>query len=184
MSGELLAALVAAIIIIAALGFALTANAARDATKPELPARTIYDGTLASATPLVAHTLGLEGQPTAVTREADGTIAVIIARAGTAPPTPSTAEVIRLAAETLVAEEALGVRVQSGILRYSDRQISVAMAPALRELALRRLGEIRASDERGPRLERQNPNICRACAYRSMCAIGRINAPLPHSSMG
>ena len=180
-----IALIIVGVLLAAGLIAILTTNEARRLAPRTKPAATLlYDGAAAGAVPLVAHSLLLQGNPQAILREADGSIIVVLARTGTAPPVAKPSDAIQLAGEMLVAEEALGVTVTGGLLRYQDRALGIPLTPALRALALQRLAELRACDEQGPQLTRQDPVVCRACAYRAMCAIGRINAPSPHSVMG
>ena len=169
-------------LLICALIAALSVNEARRRLALPTLAATLYDGAAKDAAPLIAHSIMVEGRPTAVERTADGAVTVLCARSGLAPPVASSADVMRLGIEMLVAEEALGVTVMAGLLRFQDRSLTIPHTPLLRALVSARLGELRAADGDGPRLTRQDPTVCRACAYRAMCAIGRINAPAPHSA--
>lgn len=182
MSADLIGALAALAVALAALLIALSLNdARREQAAP--PPTILYDGRDAAG-PLVALGLGLTGRPDQVAQAHDGAVAVILRRAGRAPAVASAADSLQCAAECLAVEEALGVRSARGILRYDDRDLAVISTPALRDLVLRRLGEVRASEARGPVVARQEPAVCRACAYRAMCAIGRANAPTPFATPG
>ncbi|HKD74825.1 MAG TPA: hypothetical protein VKB76_04995 [Ktedonobacterales bacterium] len=184
MTVDVLALIIAAAFVVAGLIVALTTNDARRKADVAQPAATtLYDGTAAGAPPLVAHTIMLQGQPDNVTRTADGVVVTLL-RKGLAPPVATPADVVQIAAEMIVVEESLGVKVSRGELRYQDRSLRIPFVPALRALALQRLADLRACDGRGPNLTRQDPIVCRACAYRAMCAIGRVNAPTPHSVLG
>ncbi|MBA3824111.1 MAG: hypothetical protein H0X24_09470, partial [Ktedonobacterales bacterium] len=147
------------------------------------PQTILYDATTADG-PLVAHAHRMQGRPARVERAADGVITVSVDRVGTPAAVATPVEVLWLTAEALVAEEALGVTVSNGTLRHADRDLTVPITPALRALTLHALSELRASEAQGPRISRQDPQTCRGCGYRAMCAIGRINAPTPHSAMG
>ncbi len=184
MTVDVLAFLIATAAVIAVLVAVLTTNEARrNAAAAQPTATTLYDGTVAGTPPLVAHSIMLQGRPDSVTRAADGVIVTLL-RKGLSPPVASPADIVQIAAEMIVAEESLGVKVTRAELRYQDRALIIPFAPSLRALALQRLAELRACDEQGPKLTRQDPTVCRACAYRAMCAIGRANAPTPHSTLG
>jgi hypothetical protein len=182
--GALLATLIVLALVGAALIGVLTLNDAHRGAQPAPPEAVLFDGMTADAPPLVAHALGLQGRPSLIARRPDDSIVVAIVRAGTAPATIAPPDAILLAAEMLAAAEALGVTPAVGELRFQDRALPLPNTPALRALALRRLGELQASVPAGPHLTRQDPATCRACAFRAMCPIGRANAPLPHSSVG
>ncbi len=183
MTGAMVATIVTGALVVATLLIALTVNDARRLSQPPPPEVVLFDGTVAGP-PLVAHALALSGRPAAVVRAAAGAVVGPPARAGPAPPGVSPPPALALAADMLVVAEALDVTPARGEIRYRDRALALPLTPALRALALRRLAEVRASDELGPQIARQDPTVCRACAYRAMCAIGRVNAPLPHSSLG
>lgn len=184
MTVDIITILIAGALIVAGSVAILTTNEARRLRVTTTPPTQLYDGAAADAPALVAPSLMLEGHPDAVTREADGAIVVTLTCAGTAPPVAAPPALIRLAGEMLAAEEALGVTVTRGLLRYQDRALVIPLSPALRTLAQQCLMELRACEGAGPHMTRQEPATCRACAYRAMCAIGRINAPAPHSVMG
>lgn len=184
MTADLPAALTALVLLGALLCIVLTANAGRRAAPPPVGERVVYDGWHPTTRPLVALTLGLQGRPTAVITTPDAPTRVILVREGIAPGMPAAPDVMQIAAEVLVVEEALGMQGIVGVLRYQDRDFLVAITPVLRTLTLHRLAALRACDAEGPQVARQDPLVCRACAYRAMCAIGRSNAPAPHSAMG
>jgi hypothetical protein len=184
MTVDVLAFLIACAFVVAGLIAALTTNEARrksDAAQPS--AKTLYDGTAVGAPPLVAHSIMFQGQPDSVTRTANGIIVTLL-RKGLAPPVATPADIVQIAAEMIVTEEALGVKIASGELRYQDRSLLIPFASSLRALALQRMADLRACDDQGPNMTRQDPSVCRVCAYRAMCAIGRVNAPTPHSALG
>jgi hypothetical protein len=182
-SGDAVAGLLVVGLLVAGALVILAANEGQRA-RTAAASTALYDGAAADATPLVAHAYGLTGRPALVTRAADGSVTVVLARSGAAPATAAPPDALQLAAEALVAEEALGVSVARGVLRYPARDLALPITPALRELVTRQLADLRANEAAGPRLHRQDPTVCRACAYRAMCAIGRVNAPAPHSAMG
>ena len=184
MSVDCLAGLVILGLMLAALLGILSTNEAQRRMRTTAAATTLYDGLAPDASPLVAHGLRMEGHPTRVARATDGTVTIELAQATSAPTVATTPDVLRLTAEALVAEEALDITITLGTLRFTDRSLVVPITPALRALVLQRLGELRAAEAHGPHLTRQERSVCRACAYRAMCAIGRVNAPLPHSAMG
>ncbi len=183
MMGDLVGVAVVVGALLAAALAVLSTNESRRRERAAAPAAILYDAATADG-PLVAHAHRMQGRPLVVERMADGTITVTVARLGPPAAVATPSEVMRLAAEALVAEEALGVTVARGILRHAERDLAVPITPALRALALHGLGELRASEAQGPRLTRQDPATCRACGYRAMCAVGRINAAAPHSAMG
>lgn len=182
MNLDCLAGLVILGLLVATLLIVLSANETRRVQGANAGI-ILYDGQLPDAAPLVAHALHLAAQPTLVSRAADGSVTVIVAIQAPTPTVVRTPMVVRLVAEALVAEEALGVRVTRGIVQFRDRMVVVPITPALRALVLHQLALLRAAEDHGPRLNRQEASVCRTCAYRAMCAIGRANAPLPHSSM-
>jgi hypothetical protein len=169
-------------VIVAAALVVLLVNEGQRHTDPKDRPTILYDAASADG-PLIAHAHRMQAQPTRVERAADCAITLTIDRAGPPARIATPAEVMHLAAEALVAEEALGVTVARGILRHPERDLVVTITPSLRALAVRALTELRASEAQGPHLRGQDPATCRACGYRAMCAIGRINAgaPLSHS---
>ena len=183
MSVDCLAGLVILGILLAALLIILSANEVQRRMRVTLTATMLYDGLAPDASPLVAHMLRMEGRPALVTRALDGSVTVELIQAASGPTVAATPDVLRLTAEALVAEEALGITITHGALRFTDRTLTMPITPALRALVMQRLAELRAAEAHGPHLTRQEGSVCRACAYRAMCAIGRVNAPLPHSSM-
>lgn len=184
MTADLLAALTASVLLATLLCIVLTVNAGRRATPPPAGERVVYDGRQPTTHPLVALTLGLEGRPTLVITTPAGPPRVILTRVGLAPGLPAAPDIMQIAAEVLVVEEVLGLQGAVGVLRYQDRDFPTPISPILRTLTLQRLAALRACDAVGPQVARQDPAVCRACAYRAMCAIGRSNAPAPHSAMG
>jgi hypothetical protein len=183
MMGDLVGVAVVLGSLVAAALVVLSLNEGQRRGQDDPPPTVLYDAETADG-PLIAHAHRMQGYPMRVERGERGTISVVVPRVGPAAAVATPAEVMRLAAEALVAEEALGVTVARGILRHVERDLAVPITPALRALALHALGELRASEGQGPRLTGQDPATCRACGYRAMCAIGRINAPAPHSAMG
>jgi hypothetical protein len=182
MNGDLVGIAVVVGALMAAALVVLSTNEIRRRAGASSTASVLYDAATADG-PLIAHAHRMQAQPTAVERAADGTISVTAARVGPYAAVATPTEVMRLTADALVAEEALGVVVARGILRHPERDLSVTITPSLRALALHALAELRASEAQGPQMTRQDPATCRACAYRAMCAIGRINAGAPHSAM-
>jgi len=183
MMGDLVGVAVVLGALLAAALVVLSLNEGQRRGQDAIPAAVLYDAETADG-PLIAHAHRMQAHPMRVERGEQGTISVIVSRVGLPAAVATPVEVLRLAAEALVTEEALGVTVALGILRHAERDLAVPITPALRALALHALGELRASEGQGPRLTGQDPAICRACGYRAMCAIGRINAPAPHSAMG
>ena len=180
MTGDIVwVSVVVVVLVVAALAI-LSTNEGWQRQHAELPPTVLYDG--AAGGPLVAHAHRLSGHPALVERTANGSISVIVERSGPFAAVATPREVLRLAAEALVAEEALGVTVARGILRHPERDLALPITPALRALALRQLADLRASEGQGPRLTHQDATICHACAYRAMCAIGRLNGMHSHSA--
>jgi hypothetical protein len=165
-----------------ALILSLNESWRRHAAQPA--AKIIYDGRKPGATPLVAHAHGLSARPTLVEQLDDGTMQIIMACQGAPPPVASAAQALWLTASAVAAEEALAIAIGAGILRYPERDILVAITPALRAMLARRIEELRQAEDGGPHLARQDPTVCRACVYHAMCPIGRVNAPLGHSAWG
>lgn len=180
MTVNCLAGIVTLAVVFAAGLLALTINDARRAARKPASAETLYAG----KEPLVAHARHLSAQPTSVQRAPGGEIVLRHDFPNTAPATIGRPEAVMLAAEALVVEEALGLKPSQAMMHYLDHDLALPLTPPLQDLALRRLDEIRAAEEGGPRLRRQDPAVCRACAYRAMCPIGRVNAPAPHSALG
>lgn len=181
MNGNLLASSIAIAIIITAAVLLMTHHELQLRRTMPVEKDILYDGELSTAQPLLSHVHGIQAQPTAVEKLATET-QVVYRRGERSPAIPSKADVLLLSSTAVTAEEALGIKIDAGILRYSDRELRVPITPALRAIVLRHATNIRADDLSGPRLTRQDPTECRVCIHRSMCAIGKINAPVLHSS--
>ncbi len=151
-------------------------------TDPTAPQMLYSSATgVGSGGPLVAHALALAAQPDFIERAADGAVRIVTLRVGLAPAAISREDALTLAAQALVVDEALGVATSVALLRYQDRDLALPMTPALRDLVHQRIDTIRAHEAQGPIVQRQDATVCRACAYRAMCPIGKMNAPAPHS---
>ena len=179
MNIDLLGAIIALAFVAITLLIALTSNDRR----PEAPATTKVHHDHARG-PLVAHALALTAQPDQVVTLADGTVAIIAHLTGLAPAMVPRAAALTQAATALVVEEALGVAPTRAIWRYQDRDLDLLLTPALRDLARRRIAVIRANEDHGPTLTRQDVALCRACAYRSLCPIGRANGAIAVAGPG
>jgi CRISPR-associated exonuclease Cas4 len=177
MNNDLLVTLIVGACLLAIAIMLISSNEAlrRQATSAS-SSTILYERVPDQAHPLVAHAYGLEGQPTLIIREGEQ-VSVILDRAGDAPPRPLPGDVIQVAAECIVAEEALGETVQHGVLRFANGDIGIPLTSALRSLVLRRLEEMRACEGQGPQIAQQDPAICQECGYRAMCPIGRMAAP-------
>ncbi len=172
---------IAFVVIVALIVLAANDTPAKgtDTTAPQ----TIYAATPGAGPggPLVAHAIALAAQPDLVERAADGSVRLVALRVGLAPAAISRDEALTLAAQALVVDEALGVATSVALLRYQDRDLALPVTPALRDLVRQRIDAIRAQEAQGPIVQRQDATVCRACAYRAMCPIGKMNAPAPHS---
>jgi CRISPR/Cas system-associated exonuclease Cas4 (RecB family) len=173
MNENLLAAIIVSVLVLGAAVIVISSNEAQRRHKAS-SASTLY-ATKKDAMPLVAPTISIQGNPTEVVRSGDE-VSVIVARKETAPSVLSTSDILRLVAEGMVVEEALGETVSAGIMRFTDREMRVLLTPAIRALVVTRLAELRASETFGPIQETQDPTLCRTCVYRAMCPIGRVKA--------
>jgi|GEM_PF-2876752 len=180
MTADLLATAAVIVAILLAVVVALIHNGSFTKTEPAV--EILYTFTSSSA-PLIAHGYGLVGQATTVVRSG-GLITVIVERSTKSPAMLSRADALFLAGEGLVAEEALGVSVNTVILRFADRDQILPLTVAMRSIAIQRINSMRVQMVHGPTMKTQDPAVCRTCEYRSLCPIGRINVALPHSTMG
>ncbi len=87
---------------------------------------------------------------------------------------PHSNHAVQLAAYCLILEDYFEHAPPYGILRYADREFTIEYTPALRKKVIRLLTEMaRCSERQPPPLKTQRAAKCRACAFQSICPIGR-----------
>ncbi len=172
MAQQILSACITALLLFGAIVILLTRHevAKRD-TLPE-KGEILYDGTLPNADPLIAGAYGLAGKPSYVEKHGNK-LEVILLRSGAAPAAISQSDVALLAAELFTAEEALGERPTAAVLRYESKELRLPYTRSVYAIAVETLQAMRNSEAKGPELRSQNPAVCAACAYKSMCAVGK-----------
>ncbi|MFN8483864.1 MAG: Dna2/Cas4 domain-containing protein [Anaerolineae bacterium] len=119
--------------------------------------------------PLVSRRYGLVGKPDYIV-EVGGQITPVEVKPNRRAETPYLSDVLQLAAYCLLIEDAWGKSPREGLLRYADRTFAVDWTPALRQVLIETLGDMRA-DMRAPSVARDHDEAgrCAACGVREHC---------------
>jgi CRISPR/Cas system-associated exonuclease Cas4 (RecB family) len=172
MSDNLISTLIVIALISALILFTLSFNESKRIPPPPPSREILYDSSKKDSKLLVADTYQLEARPMLVIREGEET-RIVLSYDKESPPATSPTDIMRIAAESIVVAEALHVSPTIGIIQYTDRELRVPITPALHELAIKRLIELRASETKIPILKQQDPQICQVCFFHSICSVGR-----------
>ena len=123
--------------------------------------------------PLRSHRYGLVGRPDyLLVREEKGqkVIVPVEVKSRRTPDPPHPGHALQLGAYCLLVEEAYGVTVEYGLLRYADATQPVPFTPVLRAAVLQAADEIRTA--RTAKDVPRDHNVaarCTHCGYRAAC---------------
>jgi CRISPR-associated exonuclease Cas4 len=146
-------------------------------TRMGLPGgRVLYSDTGVEQTleaPLRSWRYGLVGRPDyLLVREEKGqkVIVPVEVKSRRTPNPPHPGHALQLAAYCLLVEEAYGVTVSHGLLRYADGTLPVPLTPQLRAAVLHAAEEIRAARTAADVPRDHNVAArCTRCGYRAAC---------------
>lgn len=121
--------------------------------------------------PLVSTKYGLTGRPDYLVRISEGIVPVEVKSAKyPSSGRPHDSHAMQLAAYCLLVEDVLGTNVPYGIIRYRDREVSVAYTPELRAELLDVLDEMREA-RRSNEVHRNHDDSrrCANCYMQDYC---------------
>ena len=160
-------------LVVAVIGLVSLVLSWRNQQAASLPIqRVVYrdtDGWRRVEDTLVSRRYGLVGKPDYVIEDRDGLVPVEVKPTRHAE-TPYLSDVLQLVAYCLLLEDVWGQAPKRGLLRYAEHTFAVDYTPAIREVLLDTLAEMReqmtASDVSR---DHDEPGRCRACGVRAHC---------------
>ncbi len=119
--------------------------------------------------PLISRRYGLVGKPDYIV-ERRGKVIPVEVKPNRRAETPYLSDVLQLAAYCLLIEDAWKKSPPSGLLRYADRTFEVEWTPAMRQVLIEVLGDMRA-DLHAANVDRDHSEAgrCAACGVREHC---------------
>jgi CRISPR-associated exonuclease Cas4 len=135
----------------------------------------VYEDADGQGEPLSSSAYPLVGKPDYVVQLPDGRPVPIELKLNVQNVTaPYSNHQIQIAAYCLLLEDYFVQPPTHGILRYADREFTIEYTPAIRKKVVRLLSQMALCNEREPpQLAHQRVAKCRACAFQSMCPVGR-----------
>lgn len=120
----------------------------------------------------VSNKYNLTGKPDRVEKAGRNRARIIEVKSGSAPRGgPYDNHKIQLACYAILVEENQGMRVDEGVIKYSDRNFTVRITPGLKRRVKKNIDEILQIRNSGKRPERNHCSRgkCRACEYSKTC---------------
>ena len=135
----------------------------------------VYEDADGQGEPLSSSSYPLMGKPDYVVQLSDGRpVPIELKPAVQDVSAPYSNHTIQVAAYCLILEDYFEQAPTHGILRYADREFTIEYTPALRRKVIRLLTEMaRCNERQPPPLKTQRATKCRACAFQSICPVGR-----------
>ncbi len=124
---------------------------------------------------LSSNSYPLVGKPDYIVQLSDGRPVPIELKLNTRDVTaPYSNHQMQIVAYCLILEDYFEQPPTHGILRYADREFTIEYTPAMRKKVIRLLTQMAlCSEHEPPPLARQKVTKCRACAFQSICPVGR-----------
>jgi CRISPR-associated exonuclease Cas4 len=135
----------------------------------------VYEDADGQGEPLTSDQYPLVGKPDYIVKLDDGRLVPVELKLNVHDATaPYSNHEAQIAAYCLILEDYSDVLPTHGILRYADREFTVAYTPALKRKVIRRLNDMQqCNEQQAPPLTRQKVAKCRACTYQPICPVGR-----------